>query len=104
MNKKKSPYQKFAELSDAEKDKVVAKFDEPFTSLHGRPMSPGMKKLWEKARRKGGRPRVGRGSKRVMLSVEQGLLERADDLARRRQITRSELFAQGVLTMLKRAG
>jgi hypothetical protein len=48
------------------------------------------------ARRARGRPRVGNGALRIQVSVERSLLAEADDLARREQISRSELIARGL--------
>jgi len=99
-----SPYQKFAALSESQKEEVYRELDDPNIAMKSRPMSPRMKKLWDKAKRKGGRPRVGLGAKRVLISVERGLLEDADAFARQRRLTRSELFSRGVKAVLAKAG
>ena len=51
-----------------------------------------------------GRPRVGRGAARVLISIERGLLEDADALARNQKITRSQLFRRGLKAVLAMAG
>ena len=95
-----SPYQKFAALSASEKEAFYRECDDPAIALRAEPLSPRMQKLWEKAKRKGGRPRVGRGATRVLISIERGLLEDADALARDQKITRSQLFSRGVKAVL----
>ena len=99
-----SPYEKFAGLSDAEKEAVYQECDDPDVALNSKPLRPKMRKLWNRAVHKGGRPRIGRGAARVLISVEKGLLEDADAFARRRHLTRSELFSRGVRAVLAKAG
>jgi hypothetical protein len=99
-----SPYEKFAALSESQKEEVYRELDDPNIALKAKPMSARMKKLWEKAKRKGGRPRVGLGATRVLISIERGLLEDADAFARQRRLTRSELFSRGVKAVLAKAG
>jgi hypothetical protein len=103
-NRITSPYAKFAALSGAGKEAVYAECDDPDVALRAKPMSARMKKLWEAAKRKGGRPRIGRGATRVLISVERGLLEDVDAFARRRKLTRSELFSRGVKAVMAKAG
>lgn len=52
--------------------------------------------LHERARRKPGRPRKGLGSLTIALSIERGLLGRADRLAKKRGISRAQLFAEAL--------
>jgi hypothetical protein len=106
VNKKKavSPYDRFAAMSDVEKENVYRELDDPSVARRAKPMSPAMKKLWTKAKGKGGRPRVGRGATRVLISVERGLLEDADAYARRAKMSRSELFSRGIRAMIRKAG
>jgi hypothetical protein len=57
------------------------------------------------ARRRGrGRPQVGQGAKSVLVSIEKGLLARADAYARDQEISRSELIAAALLEKLRKAG
>jgi hypothetical protein len=53
--KSPSPYESFAALSDAQKEAVYQKFDDPDVALKSKPMTPRMKKLWNRAKSKGGR-------------------------------------------------
>jgi hypothetical protein len=70
-----------------------------------KPLSPQMKALWERAKRKRGRPPVGEGSKVISLSVEKSLLQRSDSLAKKEGLTRAQLFARALESLLrKRAG
>ena len=89
MNKKKYWEMNTAELAEATKE-----FDEEFVADKFRPLTAEERKIWEKAKRKRGRPRNGQGFQRVSVSVEKGLLKRATALAKKRHISRSALFAE----------
>jgi hypothetical protein len=99
-----SPYKRFASLSAAEKEAAYRECDDPDIALRGKPLDSRMKKLWNRAKRKAGRPRVGRGAARVLVSIERGLLEDADDFAKSRRISRSQLVSRGIKAVLALAG
>lgn len=90
-------------MTAEELDADVAQFDQEFIADQARPLTPAMRKRWQQTQRSPGRPRVGKGAKRVLVSIEQGLLERADALAKSRHMTRSALFSRGVREMLAKA-
>jgi len=48
-----------------------------------------------------GRPVIGKGAKRITITMEQRLLGKVDSFARRNKMTRSALIANGVRAMLK---
>jgi hypothetical protein len=79
------------ELADATKQ-----FDEPMVVDRSRPLTAAEQAQWNHLKRKRGRPKVGRGFKRISVSMEQGLLKRVTALARKRKISRSKLLAQVV--------
>lgn len=70
-----------------------APFDQPMVVDQSRPLTADEQKRWNRVRRKRGRPKVGKGFKRVSLSIERGLLARANALAKQRRISRSKLIA-----------
>lgn len=51
---------------------------------------------------KRGRSAVGRGAARVLVTVERGLLELADAMAKREQISRSALVSLGLAMLVGR--
>ncbi len=51
----------------------VAEFDKGVDLSQWRPLTPSERKLWQKAKRKMGRPKVGEGAKIVPISIERGL-------------------------------
>ena len=79
---------------------VEAKEFEALDFKDTRPLSAGERATWDKATRDGvvrrGRPKVGEGSVAVLVTMERGLLQRADRFARARGFKRSELVARGL--------
>jgi hypothetical protein len=86
----------FIALPDAEKERQAAAFNREFVADTARPLTAAQRKLWQKAKRKVGRPRKGEGVKTIALSVERGLLKRADAMAKRRKLTRAALVAEAL--------
>ena len=68
--------------------------------LPGRPMNPGERRTWTKVRKKMGRPKIGKGVKRVMISMEKQLLKDSDDFARKHHLTRSQAISQGLRMLM----
>ena len=98
MNKTRKPYGK---MNAAELAAATARYDRPFGGWDEfKPLTEGDRKLHRRAR---GRPKVGRGAKRVMITVEMGLLKEADDYAKRIGMSRSELVASGIRSVLPKA-
>src|SRR5580698_5164097 len=86
----------FLALSDAEKEKISREFDREFVGETFGPLSAENQKLWRKAKRKRGRPKVGRGADAVLISLEKTLLKRADAYAKSHGISRSRLIANAL--------
>jgi hypothetical protein len=98
-----SEYDRFMALSDAEKDAEVAKYDRGADLRETKPLTPAQRKLWSKAKRKRGRPRLGKGVEVISLSVEKDLLRKADQMAESEGISRAAVFARGLQAMLRKA-
>ncbi len=64
------------------------------------PLSKTSHSRWEKARRKPGRPRRGKGARVISVSVERGLLTRSDTLARNLGLSRAGLIERGLKAVL----
>jgi hypothetical protein len=97
----------FDAMSDAEKAEIVREIEEGTSeqrTAESKPMNRAERARWrEWKRRRGGRPKVGQGSKMIALTVEMGLLKRADSYAKAKGMKRSEMFAQGLELMMKRS-
>jgi hypothetical protein len=68
------------------------------------PLTGKARQRWERARRKRGRPRRGKGAKVISVSVEKGLLSRSDDLAKDLGLTRAGLIERGLKAVLAAEG
>ena len=86
------------EMTTAELREATKEFDREM--IPGRPLTPRMKEALRRARNKRGRPKVGKGAARVLITVEKGLLGRADSFAKRHHLSRSQLIARGLEAVL----
>ncbi len=85
---------KYWQMTAAELATATEQFDEPSIADTSRPLTAAENAQWGRAKRKRGRPRIGAGFRRISVSIEKGLLRRADELAKQRRVSRSKLFAQ----------
>jgi hypothetical protein len=98
QSKNKNPSKPYWELNLEELREATKEFDREFVPT--KPLTPAMKAQWERAKRKRGRPVKGGGAKVISLSVERGLLDRADALAKEQGMSRADLFARGIHAVL----
>lgn len=100
MNRKqaKKPLQ---QMKARELAKATAEFDQEMVVERSRELTPAEQSRWERARRKPGRPKVGKGAQVISVSLEKGLLTRADRLARKLQLPRTQLIALGLEALLE---
>jgi hypothetical protein len=108
---KSDPVARFMALSDAERDAEVARFDKPLPlgpdGLPGKPLTPAMQARWDKIQKRlrRGRPVIGGGAKVLSVSIESGLLKKADGFAKRHKMNRSQMVAEALrLLVQRRAG
>jgi hypothetical protein len=90
------PYNK---MTAQELDAEVARFDHE--SPRGKPLTPAQKAQHKRAKRRVGRPIVGKGAERVTITMERSLLRAADRLARQTNMSRSELIARGIREVMR---
>jgi len=96
--KKISPIEAFMALPDAEKERIVAPFDREFVPTL--PLNAAQRQQWRRLKKKMGRPRIGRGTRVISVTVEKGLLHRLDRYARSHDLSRARVIAQGVERVL----
>ena len=77
------PIEEFLALSDAERDRVAREFENPASAATFRPLNAREKQIWAKAKKRMGRPVKGKGARVISLSVEAGLLTKADRFAKK---------------------
>jgi hypothetical protein len=91
---------RYGKMDAAELDKEVEKFDREFIADNAKSLSPREKARERLARGKRGRPTIGKGAKRVLVTIEQDLLRRSDAYAKKRKMTRAALVARGLEAIL----
>ena len=97
--KNKKPYW---EMDADELREATRQYDKEMPGLPGKPLSKSMREQLARARRRG-RPRVGLGAEKIRVSLERSLLQEADKAAQRLHISRSELIARGLRSVLRKA-
>lgn len=92
---------RYGRMSAHELDREVEKFDREFIADAAKPLTRAERARERRARLKRGRPIVGKGAKRVLVTIERGLLERSDAFARRHGLSRAAVISRGLETLLK---
>jgi hypothetical protein len=102
--KKPSAVERFMTLSEAERKRQLAEFDRENVLDRVRPPTPAeaakFRKAIKRAKAKRGRPRVGAGAERVLITIERKLLRRTDARARAEGASRAQLIARGLELVL----
>jgi hypothetical protein len=91
---------RYGRMAAAELDQEVAKFDEEFIVETAQPLTVKEHIQDRRAKHKRGRPRVGGGARRVLVTIEASLLRRSDVYAKKHGFTRSALIARGLEDLL----
>jgi hypothetical protein len=101
MTVRKRPKQ-HSDITPKELAKATAKFDRELIIDESTEPTAQQKAQWQRAKRKRGRPKIGKGVRLISVSIEQGLLERTDQLARRLKVQRTKLIARGLEAILNK--
>ena len=98
--KAKKPWKPWWEMHKEELAKATAKYDRPFVAMNeSKPLTERNKRILAKARQRG-RPQIGDGADRVLISIERTLLKQADEFAALHGLKRSELIAKALTRMM----
>jgi len=92
----------YSEMSTDELRKATVEFDREFVGETFREPTPRQRAQDRRARRKRGRPRVGLGARTISVTIEKGLLAKADRLARKLHVHRANLIARGLQAVVNR--
>lgn len=93
----------YSEMTTRELAEATREFDEPFVMDRGRPLNAAERSLHRLAAKRGrGRPKIGKGSERINITIERNLLARADAVARQQKIGRSEMIASALKLLISR--
>lgn len=98
-SKRKSYYERFMAMTDAERDAEVAQYDKEFVPTQ--PLNAKDRALHRRARQRAAARRM-----RVVISMDRDLVRRTDALAKASGTSRSQLIArivEGALTIRKPA-
>ena len=104
MKKKFSRKTRFEKMNTSELAEATARYGQEMVIDEFGPPSAAARDRWERARRKPGRPRRGKGARVISVSVERGLLSRSDKLARNLGLSRAGLIERGLKAMLAAEG
>ncbi|HTQ39150.1 MAG TPA: hypothetical protein VMJ32_08975 [Pirellulales bacterium] len=88
------------DMTVAELEQAAAPFEKEFIAEKTRRPNLAQQRLWKKAKRKMGRPKVGAGVQVISVSVEKGLLKQVDNLAKRLRISRARLISDGLKNVI----
>lgn len=91
---------RYGRMTAAELDEEVAKFDQEFIVETAKPLTAKERRTDQRAKSKRGRPRIGAGARRVLVSIEASLLRRLDLYAHKHGLTRSALIVRGLEVLL----
>jgi hypothetical protein len=91
---------RYGRMSRTEMDAATASLARPIPLRATRAMTPAERQQWQRAKRRPGRPRRGKGARVISLTVEHSLLEKADRAAKRAGISRAALFEMGLQAIL----
>jgi hypothetical protein len=91
----------YGRMDAAELDEEVAKFDQEFIAETATALTAKERGRDRTARQKRGRPQVGNGARRVLITIESSLLRRSDRYADKHGLTRSALIARGLEALLR---
>ena len=90
---KKKPYW---EMTTKELEAATRGYDDSDVVDRSRALTAEERRTWSRIRKKRGRPRQGQGFRRISVSIEAGLLKQITALAKKRNVSRSQLFAMAI--------
>ena len=100
--RKPSPTHRPWDMSPEQLEALVEDLDQPgIARRKAKPLTPKMKKTWARTQTRLGRPKIGKGATTVALSIEKGLLSKADELAKQLKISRAALVSRGLRQLLE---
>jgi len=95
--------EEFEPLPDAEKERIWQEIDGQSTEellRKSRPLNARERRQWRAFKKKLGQPRIGKETTNVSVSMEKGLLKKADRFAKAHGLSRSQLVASGVKAII----
>jgi hypothetical protein len=96
----------FETLSAGQKERIWRDIDRKTTEqlyAESNPLNARERRQWSRFQRTVGRPKIGRGTTNISISMEKDLLRQFDRFARKAGMSRSELIARGVRAIIEAA-
>ena len=93
---------KYAGMKTRELAQINAEFDQEDGGEPSRPLSAVERAQRHRSKAKPPRPKITKGVKFISLSLEQGLLSRADKVAKKLRLSRAQLISKGLEYVLAR--
>jgi hypothetical protein len=103
MSRKKST-KPYWEMSAKELREATKEFDEEFVADKAQPLTPAMRRRWERAKAKGSSAGNGAAEETIAVRLDKALLDRCTALAKRKRISRDALIARGLKALLAAEG
>ena len=98
--KTKKQNKPYPQMTAKELATATARYDEEFVIDRSVEQNATQKAEWQRAKRKRGRPAVGKGVRVISVSIEKGLLKKTDQLAKKLNLRRTQLIARGLEAVL----
>src|SRR5262249_3419823 len=95
---------RFEKMSARELAEATAEYGREMVIDDFGPLNREARARWNRAGRKRGRPRRGKGAKVISVSVERELLSRSDSLAKQLGVSRAGLIERGLKAVLAAEG
>jgi hypothetical protein len=92
------------EMTSEELAEATKAFDREFVADKARPLSPEMRRRWEKAKAKRDVAANGAGQETIAVRLDKTLLDRCSALAKAKRISRDVLIARGLRALLAAEG
>ena len=94
----------YDQMTAVELARATKKFERGGLLEKARPLTATQRERWKRAKSKMGRPPVGEGSARVLVTVERGLLRETDKLAKKLNTSRAAIVSRGLRAVLENEG
>ncbi len=102
--KTKAEQKIFKDLTATKLEEMTRDLDREFIADTFRPMTPREQERWERAKRKTKSGTAASNVKTIAVNVEKSLLERSENLAKKKGLTRDALIGRALKTVLAADG
>jgi hypothetical protein len=96
--------EEFDALPESEKERIWQEIDRMTPeemAAKSRPLNKQERALWERAKKKMGRRKATEKLRRVSVKLEDGLVNRADRMAKREGVSRDQIVARGLKVLFR---